>query len=461
MPKNTTPTPERWWRIHGGNFIIGLIVMVVAVFALDEVGVVYETSMFWGLMGTGFGGVSGVAAVFAATDKGRPRFPVKDALSAILFLAMSFVVLDISIRLMGGGIIAAIIGVSSVFFIILFCIVQTRLKLPKPLVLFACLAFAAWQINLVVLGDWHLELIDALLVDDEGLGYVFADLWMNIRGEGEGSWRDFERANTVLHILEPVWLRLYGAWESTRGFLIMVWASIPLIVRIAVLFAMLSGCVGIVYSHVRPITKQQDNWLKHTKQDLMFSYFTETGKHMMRSSYAESRAMLLDNTYIFTISGLTHRLGNVNHASKLVTFIIAIPYVLMLMLAMIEMTTRVVLGTVYLIVMKITHRLILVLTNHITYLIVPIAMGIERVMCKKRSCPHCSESFNLPAYVCPACKKVHSRLVPSRSGILFAKCECNKWFLPTMKLTGRSNLQSNCPNAGCGKALTAAYSYKK
>ncbi len=68
-------------------------------------------------------------------------------------------------------------------------------------------------------------------------------------------------------------------------------------------------------------------------------------------------------------------------------------------------------------------------------------------------CPACQHKFDLPVYVCPSCGVEHSRLIPSKYGILKRECECGEK-LPTTFLNGRQKLDGLCPH--CGAPLSDA-----
>ena len=58
--------------------------------------------------------------------------------------------------------------------------------------------------------------------------------------------------------------------------------------------------------------------------------------------------------------------------------------------------------------------------------------------------PDCQAKFLIPVYECPVCGRKHTKLVPSKYGILKRTCLCgNK--LPTTFLNGRGNLTAYCP----------------
>lgn len=67
------------------------------------------------------------------------------------------------------------------------------------------------------------------------------------------------------------------------------------------------------------------------------------------------------------------------------------------------------------------------------------------------SCPNCQKKFALPHYLCPKCKTVHTKLRPSKYGILKRTCTCGAK-LPTTFFNGRQKLEAICPH--CGTMLT-------
>lgn len=64
------------------------------------------------------------------------------------------------------------------------------------------------------------------------------------------------------------------------------------------------------------------------------------------------------------------------------------------------------------------------------------------------SCPNCQEKYSLPTYVCE-CGAKHTKLVPSRYGILTRECECGKK-LKTTFFNGRQKMPGKwvCPMCG-------------
>lgn len=60
------------------------------------------------------------------------------------------------------------------------------------------------------------------------------------------------------------------------------------------------------------------------------------------------------------------------------------------------------------------------------------------------SCPNCQRKFALPYYRCPNCGVEHTKLIPSKYGILKRTCECGTK-LPTTFFNGRQKLDAICP----------------
>ena len=444
MPDRTI----KWRSEHGRNFVIGLIVMAGAIYGLNQAGNGEGSVMpiVVGIAGLIFGALASFVSLLASGEK-RIKFPFLDGLTGMIFLFMCFAVFNLSIGLLGGGTMPRILTIIALALLLFAFFDGKDLKVPRKLLILTLFIFAGWHISRIIFGDWAADLMYGL--EGDSLPVVFMEFWNSLWQEGESSWRDFAWWDSLMHTIEPAreWLR--GLWQTIIEFPSTIWEFIqttPWFMRILLIIACVSAVVGIGYSHVMPIIEERRNWLKHQRMDLMYSYFTETGKHMMKASYAASRAYLRNNTYVFTISGLTHRIGNYRNESNVLTFLLAILYIPMLILTMIEMILRVIAGTAYLIVAKLIHRVILFVTKQITFAIIPIATGADRYMRRKQYCTKCYDGFNLPTFICPKCNAQHEQLTPGRSGILFAKCSCNNKFLPVTVFTGRSRLGCVCPS---------------
>jgi len=103
------------------------------------------------------------------------------------------------------------------------------------------------------------------------------------------------------------------------------------------------------------------------------------------------------------------------------------------------------------------HTIILSIFFVIIYILFGIIWLVDRIYILahriSNACPNpdCQAHFLIPAYICPNCHRVHTRLVPGRYGILKRRCLCGEK-LPTTFLNGRSKLQAYCPV--CGSSLT-------
>jgi len=444
MPDRTT----KWRSEHGSNFVMGLIIMVGAVYGLNQAGNIEGAALpiVIGIAGLIFGALASLMS-FIAIGENRVNFPFKDGLTGLIFLFMSFAAFNMSMGLLGGGTAPRVAIIIALALLMLMLIDVKDLKIPKKLLVLTLFVFAGWHISRIIFGDWLGNFIYDL--EDDSLLVIFMEFWNNLWYESDSSWRDFVWWESFLYATEPAREWLAGGWRIVTEFLLIIWEfirTVPWYMGLPIYLSFISAAIGIGYSHIAPTVATRRNWLKHQRLDLMYSYFTETGIHMVKVNHATSRVYLRDNTYIFTISGLTHRLGNYQNESNVLTFLLAIPYIPMLILTMIEMSIRVVVGTSYLIAVKLVHRVLLFMTKQITCALIPAAVAADRYMRRKQYCTKCYDEFNLPTFVCPECNTLHEQLTPGRCGILFAKCSCNNKFLPVMVFTGRSRLGCVCPS---------------
>lgn len=84
----------------------------------------------------------------------------------------------------------------------------------------------------------------------------------------------------------------------------------------------------------------------------------------------------------------------------------------------------------------------------VVYVLFSVIWITDRIALYKRrinsDCHKCHERYTVPAFVCPDCKRMHTKLVPSAYGILHHVCKCGKE-LPCTFFNGRDQLQAVCP----------------
>lgn len=230
--------------------------------------------------------------------------------------------------------------------------------------------------------------------------------------------------------------------------------TLPPMVRTTFYILLALAVIGILMSHIKGIIKNKDEWKKHPKSSLMFSYFCGTGAHQRKLIYKDAHAFLRDRKWSWiSIAGLSWRLGNFTHPSKVLAFGCSLVYLPAAILGFVEMVLRYVIGTVYLFAISLVHRLILLALRLISYLLIPLWQIADKLTRINQHCPVCYETLSLPAFRCPHCGKIHKDLVPSRCGIMIARCECGG-FMASSVLTGRSQIDAVCPV--CEADLVAA-----
>lgn len=104
-----------------------------------------------------------------------------------------------------------------------------------------------------------------------------------------------------------------------------------------------------------------------------------------------------------------------------------------------------------------TDQLVLLLLFFVIYIGFIILWVVDRIYILihkiKNACPNpdCQSMFFIPVYECPECGVKHTKLIPSKYGIVKRRCQCgNK--IPTTFLNGRSKLKAYCP--ACDSTLS-------
>jgi len=241
-----------------------------------------------------------------------------------------------------------------------------------------------------------------------------------------------------------------GILKQINGFInilpFFVWAIFYILLFLA--------AIGILLSHLLGIYKYRLEWEPNPNSNLMLSYFCGSGQSQLKKTYREAHSLLRDKTWLrFSVARLAFILGNITHASKLLMFAYSLLYLPMAILGGVEMTVRIIIGTVWLLFTAFIHWIILLVLKLISFIMIPLWQIIDKTLRVEQHCPYCYNQFDLPKFKCPYCGIIHEQLIPSRCGILVAKCKCGH-FLSSSAFTGRSYLDAVCPK--CDVTLVAA-----
>jgi len=214
--------------------------------------------------------------------------------------------------------------------------------------------------------------------------------------------------------------------------------------------------IGIILSFVIGVLTSWKIWKPKPDTKLFFSYFCGTGQHQRKLIYKEAHKRLRDRTWgRIGIAVYAYKLGNFTHDSKILVFACTLLYLPLAILGFIEMFFRIFIGTVVLLAVSLAHRLILFVLRLISYLLIPLWRVVDSSLRVKQYCPHCYLQFDMPKFICPSCQCEHEALLPGRSGIFIARCECSK-MLRSAALTGRSRYEAQCPGSNCSGELAAS-----
>ena len=108
-------------------------------------------------------------------------------------------------------------------------------------------------------------------------------------------------------------------------------------------------------------------------------------------------------------------------------------------------------GSLFTAAFTIVHIVLLAIFMSLVYLGFVLLRFVDTMFCLlnglRTNCynPACERKFTLPIYICPRCKELHYKLVPSKYGIFKRTCECGHK-LPTTFINGRQKLDSLCPH---------------
>lgn len=239
--------------------------------------------------------------------------------------------------------------------------------------------------------------------------------------------------------------RISYYWDQVVHYFLYYFKILPLWLRYLLIIVFVFAIIGILMSHGKAIYENRHEWKKKPRSNLMFSYACGSGQAQHKLIYQEAHELLRDKKWSWLcIAGVAWRLGNFVHPSKILLFFLSLIYLPLKLIGIIEMILRITIGTVWLIIAALVHALVLLVMRLISYLAIPFWKLVDKTMRIEQHCPHCYASFDLPAIKCPHCNTTHEALLPSRCGILVARCVCDH-FLPSTVITGRSRLEATCP----------------
>lgn len=111
-------------------------------------------------------------------------------------------------------------------------------------------------------------------------------------------------------------------------------------------------------------------------------------------------------------------------------------------------------GTLFTAIFSAIHIVVLFAFTLIIYFGFVLLRTIDSLFCLVKglgnNCynPGCQRKFTMPVYVCPKCKALHYKLVPSKYGIFKRTCNCGEK-IPTTFINGRQKLDALCPHCHC------------
>lgn len=229
---------------------------------------------------------------------------------------------------------------------------------------------------------------------------------------------------------------------------------LPPIIAFIIYAGFFLAILSIGIAHIKAIAKNCRKWKKDPNSQMMFGYFTGTADYQ--------RVLISDDLFeyvkderaiLISAAGCSYYLGRYKSDSKLKLFFLSFIYIPLAIVSFPELLMRGVFGYAYVIIINFIHWIGLKIFYVISSLLIRFFSLIDKFMRTDQHCPHCYRTFSIPKYICPYCGRTHKKLVPGKTGVLFARCECGK-FLPSTIFTGRTKLESICPE--CNKPLAAS-----
>lgn len=233
-----------------------------------------------------------------------------------------------------------------------------------------------------------------------------------------------------------------------------LWRQFPGILRQAVMLALFLAVLGTVTSLIKAVSNNYKEWKPMPDSKLMFGYFCGSGDHQRRLIHKNAKTLVVDRTWPWiSVAGIAYRLGNISHDSKITMFLLSFIYLPLAAIGSIELAFRAVIGTITYFILNIIVMIAYLVIRLIVYILIPVFRIMDAAMRVEQHCPYCYTTFKLPRFKCPHCGEIHEQLVPTRSGLLFARCSCGH-FLPCAVLSKRDRLDPVCPK--CDRVLAAS-----
>ena len=233
-----------------------------------------------------------------------------------------------------------------------------------------------------------------------------------------------------------------------------LWMQLPGILRQAVMLALTLAVLGTVTSLIKAVSNNYKEWKPMPGGKLMFGYFCGSGDHQRRLIHKNAKTLVVDRTWPWiSVAGIAYRLGNISHDSKIAMFLLSFIYLPLAAIGSIELAFRAVIGTITYFILNIIVMIAYLVIRLIVYILIPVFRIMDAAMRAEQHCPYCYNTFKLPRFRCPHCGEIHEQLVPTRSGLLFARCSCGH-FLPCAVLSKRDRLDPVCPK--CDRDLAAS-----
>lgn len=223
---------------------------------------------------------------------------------------------------------------------------------------------------------------------------------------------------------------------------------LPESIRVLIYLILILSFLEAAISLGMAVYVNRSNFLYDDKNNLTYSYFFGTRKHLKESIKIEffRRQKRIDWNRI-SITYWLNKLKSFESEYKALKFLVKIVCLPIAIVSTFERFFKRVFGFVLYKTVSLVEFICFELCKVVATILIPIVTVFYKSQHEAQNCVECYREFAKPVYICPSCKARHSNLKPGRFGIFFARCKCGEYIRILPKYQGENHFC--CPNTGC------------